>query len=116
MVHSGNILPIEDIKLFINNIGKADIITSYISNDNRIFLRKYLSKIYTLIIRVISGVSLKYYQGASILLRNDVLRYHSYNPGNSYFPELLIILLNKGRTVKEIEINPIHNNTNLHLL
>jgi len=106
MLHSGNSEHKDVIVKYINNIGEADIITNYL-NDGRGLFRMYLSRFHTLIVGMLSGYSLKYYNGSAIVLRADVLRYHPHNPGNSFLPEFLVILLNKGRSVKEIEITSV---------
>lgn len=41
----------------------------------------------------------------------DVLRYHPHNMGNGFLAEFLVILMNEGRRVKEIEITPILTNS-----
>lgn len=110
MVHSGKVEKEDIIRKYIINIGEADIITSYL-NDGRGLFRRSLSKFYTSIISMLSGYSLKYYQGSALVYREDVLRYHPYNPGNSFLAEFLVILLNKGRSVKEIEITPLRTNS-----
>jgi glycosyltransferase involved in cell wall biosynthesis len=107
MVHSGNLERKEGTMKFIKHIGEADIITSYVT-DNRMFFRRLISKFYTLIISILSGYSLKYYQSSALVLRDDVLKYHPYNLGNSFLTEYMVILLNNARSVKEIEMTPIY--------
>lgn len=107
IVHSGNLERKEGTMGFIKHIGEADIITNYL-NDDRSLFRRFVSKFYTLIIGILSGYSLQYYHGAALVLRADVLRYHPNNLGTSFLAEFLVILLNKGRSVKEIEITPIY--------
>ena len=103
LVHAGNLERPVDIGQFIRSLGEADVITCYI-NDKRSISRRLLSKGYTLLIGFTSGYSLKYYQGAALIPRIDIVRYHPNNSGSAFLSELLIILLNIGRSVKEIEI------------
>jgi glycosyltransferase involved in cell wall biosynthesis len=109
-VHPGNIERKENTREFINSLGEANII-SYTIIDNRDYYRRIISRLYTLIVGLVSGYSLKYYGAAGLFLREDVLRFHPNNNGNGFTAELTTILLDNGRSVKEeIEIEQVWTN------
>ncbi len=108
-VHPGNIERKEGTRKFIHSLGEADII-SYAIIDNRNYYRRIISRLYTLIVGLIGGYSLKYYGASGLLLREDVLRFHPNNNGNGFTAELMTILLDNGRSVKEIEIEQFWTN------
>ena len=70
--------PPESIKKMISNIGKADIITSYHdfncrsiffkSKDKQNFFRRLISKLFVIIINLITFNNMKYYNGPTIHL------------------------------------------------
>ena len=115
MIHSGNIERKECIVKYISNIDEADIITFYL-NDDRSLFRRFLAEFYTLIINILSGHSLKYYNGSPVILKTDVLRYHPNNPGNGFVAEFLVILLNRGRSFKAVETTLIRTNSISHAI
>ena len=110
MVHAGNIERKDGTTKLISCLGEADIITSYVV-DNRKYFRQLLSTAYTWLVGILSGYSLKYYQGSALFIRKDVLLYHPYNNGNAFLSELLTILMNNGRSVIEVEVEQIRSNS-----
>ena len=102
----------EGMVALLKEIGKADIVTNYII-DTRSFSRKITSKLYTSLVSFISGYSLKYYNGSAVLLRNDVMRWHSNNNGNGFISEFLVTLLNQGKTYKEIPVKIIDHKSHV---
>jgi|TARA_Y100000310_G_C20688223_1_gene820487 glycosyltransferase involved in cell wall biosynthesis len=94
----------ENLRGIISKSGKADIIISYLKNDNRIILRKYLSKVFVWIINILSGHHLKYYNGPTLHRRSNVLRWHPNTYGFAFQAELITNLLNEGFSYIEVPI------------
>jgi len=115
MVHSGNIERGSQIQKYLANIGCADLVVAYIK-DSRKGFRKHLSSTYTLFMSLLSGYSLRYFQGSGVYLRDDVVAHQSKNNGNSYLTELLVSMLNRGRSYREIEIEVVRDHPQSHAI
>ena len=115
MVHSGNIERGPQIQKYLANIGYADLVVSY-NKDSRRGFRKHLSRAYTLLMSLISGYSLRYFQGSGVYLRDDIVAHQTKNFGNSCLTELLVSMLNRGRSYREIEIEIVRDHSKSHAL
>ena len=94
-----------DIKKVVNNIGKADIILTYIIDKRGIF-RRTLSIIYSFIINLITLNNIKYYNGPNIHLLENVKLYSQKGSGFGYSAELITAQIRKKKTYVEVEICP----------
>ena len=103
MVHSGNIESADQIGKYLRCAGAADVIAGYI-NDSRAWHRSWLSSGVTAIMSVLSGYSLKYFQGSNLYFRKDLLGYDTKNTGSFMLAELLIDCLNRDKTYLELEL------------
>ncbi len=105
LVAGMNCLPKEAIIAILEKKGTADIVVPYfVDNDPRKLYRKMISRLYTGIINLLGGYSLRYYNGSPLHLRYNVMRWSPRTSGHGLFPELLIILLNHGATYTEVPI------------
>ena len=95
----------DDIKKVVNNIGKADIILTYIIDKRGIF-RRTLSIIYSFIINLITLNNIKYYNGPNIHLLENVKLYSQKGSGFGYSAELITAQIRKKKTYVEVEICP----------
>jgi glycosyltransferase involved in cell wall biosynthesis len=92
------------IKVF-REIGSADIIIPYYGeNVGRTRARYLLSRTYVMLVNLISGFHLKYYNGLPVHLRYNVMRWHSNTRGFGFQADLLCLLLELGFTYKEVEV------------
>ena len=94
-----------DIKSILNEFYKQDILIPYnyqFEVQNKPFLRKIISVIYTKIINLMSGLNLKYYNGLPIFLRKKVLMNLSDTSGFGWQAELIVNCIYSGCTYKEI--------------
>ena len=101
LVAGCNYEPKEAIQLILENLGTVDLVLLYY-DDKRGFLREIFSALYTKIVNLLSGYSLHHYHGLSLILREDILRYHHYSNGYGFFAEFVTILLNAEKTYKEV--------------
>ena len=103
MVHSGNIESADQIRKYLRCAGEADVIATYI-NDSRAWHRRWISSGFTAMMSVLSGYSLKYFQGPNLYLKKDILGYDTGNTGNFMLTEILIDCLNRDKTFIELEL------------
>ena len=75
--------PSDEIKKIVNNIGKADMILTYLI-DKRGVARRALSKIFVFIINLITLNNIKYYNGTNIHLLENVKLYSGKRSGFGY--------------------------------
>jgi hypothetical protein len=68
------------------------------------------------IMSLLSGYSLKYYQGSGVYLRDDIVAHQAKNYGNFYLAELLVSMLNRGRGYREIETEVVRDHPQSHAL
>jgi len=97
--------PSDEIKKIVNNIGKADMILTYLI-DKRGVARRALSKIFVFIINLITLNNIKYYNGPNIHLLENVKLYSGRRSGFGYQAELIIAQLREKKTYIEVEISP----------
>ena len=95
----------ESIERIMGARGTADIILpNFVEIRNRPFRRVVISKIYTLLVNLVSGYRVAYYNGNPLYLRSHVTRFHVECSGFGYQAEFLTRLLYEGATFKEIRL------------
>ncbi len=86
-------------------VGHADvIIPNVLTYHGRPVLRWLLSRLYVRIVNALSGYTIKYYNGSSIYLRTDVTSHAGTVRGFGYSAELIISLLDQGKSYREIDV------------
>jgi len=100
-VGGDNDVPKEWILSILKNINSVDVIILYFEQDTRHRIRVIISRIFTCLMNLLSGHSLKYYNGA-VHLRSNVLRWHSDASGFGFMAELTVRVLNQGASYIEI--------------
>jgi glycosyltransferase involved in cell wall biosynthesis len=101
LVTGCNYEPKEAIQLAIKNLGTADVVLLYF-DDKRGFFKEKVSALYTKIVNLLSGYSIHYYHNVSLILREDMLRYHPSGNGYGFLAEFVTILLNAGKSCNEV--------------
>lgn len=87
-------------------LGTADIIIPYyIKVDGKTKFRLWQSNLYTLLVNILSGHKLKYYNGLPIFRRKHVRQWHSTNVGFGFQADIICMLLNQGLSYKEVGVN-----------
>ena len=114
LVNGDAVDPPSEIKKIIDNIGKADMILPYFI-DQRNTIRKIISKIFIIILKIITFTNLKYYNGQVLHLLENVKNYGSTKAsGFAYQAELIAALILRKKTYIEVEIIPafrLHGST-----
>ncbi len=86
-------------------IGHADLIVPYhLEIQGRAWSRRMLSSTYTRIVNLLSGQSLRYYNGCAVYRRADVMRWHARTSGFGFQAELITRLLIEGVSYVQVPI------------
>ena len=92
------------------HIGKADIVIPY-QNQNEIegksVFRRLLSDTFTLLVNLISGYKVKYYNGLAIHLRYNVMRWHPSSYGFGFQADMITRLLDEGASYVQVPSSSI---------
>jgi glycosyltransferase involved in cell wall biosynthesis len=103
LINGDNVESSSQIASILGHVGEADILIPYHAHvQGRTLFRKYLSKAFTLIVNLLSGYRIRYYNACSVHLRYDVMRWHVNCSGFDFQANLITKLLNQGRTYFEI--------------
>ena len=109
MVSGAAVEPPNEIKKIVSNIGKADMILIYI-NDKRGIFRKTISKIFVIVINLITLNNLKYYNGPNIHLVENVKSYREevsgFNFAYHHQAGFIVEQIRQKKTYIEILIEP----------
>lgn len=100
--------PKETILEVFSHLGEADILVPYYATtQGRSLYRLALSSLYTVLVNLLSGFHLRYYNGLHVHLRYNVMRWHSNTRGFGFQADLLCLLLEQGFSYKEIPVTTI---------
>ena len=98
--------PSDEIKKIVNNIGKADMILTYFI-DKREISRRISSKIFAIIINLITLNNIKYYNGSNIYLLENIKLCSVRGSGFGFSAEVITEQIRQKKTYTEIMINPV---------
>ena len=88
---------------FIDQIGRADIVVAYMANRQcRPLVRRILSVSFVMLINLLFGLKVKYYNGATVYPADFVKKVRIFSNGYDFFAELLVRSLKSGKTFKEV--------------
>jgi glycosyltransferase involved in cell wall biosynthesis len=105
LICGDNVEPAETLVAVFGGLGGADIIVPYHSDPpRRTALRRWLSRLYTDLVNLISGHRLRYYNGLAVVRRSDVMQWHTKRYGFGFQADLLVRLLDEGRSFVEIPV------------
>jgi glycosyltransferase involved in cell wall biosynthesis len=105
LINGDGVEPPDEIKKIVNNIGKADMILTYI-DDRRSIFRRVISRTFVMIINMITLNNVKYYNGPNIYLLENVKLYHGSESNFGFQAELIAAQLRQKKTYIEIEFLP----------
>ncbi len=105
LVNGDNVEPVEVVTALLSRLGSADIIIPYFGRlDTRPLTRRVISRTFTILVNLLSGTSVRYYNGAVIHRRENVVKYHPGTRGFAYEAELITRLIARGATYLEVEV------------
>ena len=97
--------PQEAIVAIVQKLYQADIIVPYFGEkDTRKVGRRIVSRIFTSLVNLLSGQSLRYYNGPVAHLKLNVMRWHADTDGFGYQAEILSRLLMEGTSYIEVQV------------
>jgi glycosyltransferase involved in cell wall biosynthesis len=103
LINGDNVEDSGQIASILRHIGEADLlIPTHTQSHNRTLFRRGLSMLFTGLVNRISGYRLRYYNGCSVQLRRDVMRWHANSYGFDFQADLITRLLDQGKTYVEI--------------
>ena len=105
MVCGDDAEPKESIVAILGRLGDADMVIPYFGeNDSRGFARRALSRTFVFLVNVLSGNSIRYYNGLVLHKRYNVMRWHPDTQGFAYQAETITRMLEEGKTYVEVPI------------
>lgn len=97
--------PVETLTKIFRHQGKADIIAPFQPIvEGRPFSRRLLSRSYTILVNLLSGHNLNYYNGCPLMLREKVLKWRSRTKGFGFQADMVTQMLDAGATVIEFPV------------
>ncbi len=113
LIHGGNIEPLSCQIKILESRKLADIIIEVPDfSSTRSLFRRFLSKAFNGLCNVISGYSIKYWNGALLHKRYNVMRWHSNTRGHSFISLLTFQCLQEGCAYKEIQVQHLARSKN----
>ncbi len=105
LVNGDNVERLEVVTALLSRLGQADIIIPYFGRlDERPLKRRIISRTFTILVNLLSGTSVRYYNGAVVHRRENVVKYHPGTRGFAYEAELITRLIARGATYVEVEV------------
>jgi len=109
LVCGDNVEPKEAMAKILGMLGKADIVVPYypvLPGKSR--ARRVISRTFTLLVDLISGYRLNYYNGCALYRRYHVMRWAPYNYGFGFQADLITRLLDEGASHVEVPVSGFH--------
>jgi glycosyltransferase involved in cell wall biosynthesis len=104
LIAGDDIMPSRDISKIIEHVGQADLVLPYLTNPKLRYLgRRIGSRCYTILINMLFGLNVRYYQGMlprRALLTKDIVTTNSY----AFFAEAAVKLLKARSSYVEVGI------------
>lgn len=96
----------DTLRGLLQHLGSADIIIPYYYEvENKLYTRRMVSAAYTFLVNLLSGNSIRYYNGLPLHRRFNVMRWHPDTRGFGFQAYILCLLLAQGATFKEIPLS-----------
>jgi glycosyltransferase involved in cell wall biosynthesis len=106
MVPGDNEIPEEAISKVLAHVGEADVIVAYTANmEVRPLSRRIVSKAFTVVMNMISGLDLPYYNGTCVLKTDAVKQIPIKTHGFAYMATILSRLLRSGLSYREVGVD-----------
>lgn len=100
--------PRETMVTVFREIGKADIlIPYYVTSEGKSLYRRSLSNAFSVLVNLISGHRLHYYNGLAVHLRYNIMRWHPNTRGFGFQADIMCMLLDQRVSYKEIPVRTV---------
>jgi glycosyltransferase involved in cell wall biosynthesis len=101
--------PAELLVTIFRRLGEADMIIPYHEEmKGKSAARIAVSKLYTFLVNLFSGNTIRYYNGGAIHLRYNILRWHSYAYGFGFQADFITRLIDLGASYVEVPVKGRH--------
>ena len=108
LICGDDVEPLETFIKIFSQVGKADMIIPYHTEcENKSASRKLISRIYTILINLITGNKIKYYNGLTIASTKDFKTFCRPKLGFSFQADFICQLLERGKTYLQIPVKTI---------
>lgn len=95
----------QSLKKILSYIGKCDVvIPNYTNMNTRTWKRRTLSKLFTNIINLITGLSIKYYNGSTLYSSHFFKKFPRKSAGFGYQAEVLAYVLKLGAKYIQVDV------------
>ena len=107
MICGDNVESKEALVTIFRRVGEADMIIPYPADTTfRGPFRRGVSRGFTLLINLLSGYRVRYYNGLAVHFRYNVMRWHSNSHGFGFQADLITRLLDLNATYIEVPVYP----------
>ncbi len=109
LVCGDNVEPKESMVKILSMMGQADMVIPYypvLPGKSR--ARRVISRAFTLLVDLVSGYRLNYYNGCALYRRYHVMRWAPYNYGFGFQADLITRLLDEGASHVEVPVSGFH--------
>jgi len=103
-INGSAVIPMNTITKMLESLGKAEMVLTYFPDYKNTFVRKILSKVFVVLVNIITFNNLKYYNGPSIHLLENVKLYGTGAFGYGYQAELISALMTYKKTFIEVPV------------
>ena len=109
MVHGDNAWGAETLREFFGHVGEADIIVGYTRDmwKSRTVARTLISKAYTMLVNLMTGRRLRYYNGLQIHMSPVLKSLRIESSGYGFQSEVLVKALRRTKTFVEVPMDLI---------
>jgi glycosyltransferase involved in cell wall biosynthesis len=107
MICGDNVESKDNLVSIFRRIGEADMIIPYPADTTfRGPFRRGVSRAFTILVNLLSGHRIRYYNGLAVHFRYNVMRWHSNSHGFGFQADLITRLLDLKATYIEIPVYP----------
>jgi len=107
MICGDNVESKETLVTIFRRVGEADMIIPYPADTTfRGPFRRAVSRSFTLLVNLLSGYRIRYYNGLAVHYRYNVMRWHSNSHGFGFQADLITRLLDLKATYVEVPVYP----------
>jgi len=107
LICGDNVESRETLVTIFRHLGQADMIIPYPTDTSfRGPFRRFVSRAFTILVNLLSGHRVRYYNGLAVNLRYNVMRWHSNSHGFGFQADLTTRLLDLGASYVEVAVQP----------
>jgi glycosyltransferase involved in cell wall biosynthesis len=112
LVSGDNAFPADSLLAAYRLLDKADMVIPYQYQNEvtgKTLARRAISRVFTWTVNFLSGYRIRYYNGMSLQLRYNVMRWHPISYGFGFQADLLTMLLDQGLSYVQVYSRSVDN-------